>query len=76
MEFCLPLLVSNARSGDQSCPIPDKPASHRTHRVHTLASSNEKVVQSLQHDNMHKFKYYKTLQDKIVQILQDDNMHK
>jgi hypothetical protein len=39
MEFCLPMLVSNARSGDQSCPIPDKPASHRTHCVHTLASS-------------------------------------
>jgi hypothetical protein len=38
--------------------------------------ANEKVVQLLQHDNMHKFKYYKTLQDKIVQILQDDNMHK
>jgi hypothetical protein len=38
--------------------------------------ANEKVVQLLQHDNMHKLKYYKTLQDKIVQILQDDNMHK
>jgi hypothetical protein len=38
--------------------------------------SNEKVVQLLQHDNMHKFKYYKTLQNKTVQILQDDNMHK
>jgi hypothetical protein len=38
--------------------------------------ANEKVVQLLQHYNMHKFKYYKTLQDKIVQILQDDNMHK
>jgi hypothetical protein len=33
MEFCLPMLVSNARSVDQSCPIPNKPASHRTHRV-------------------------------------------
>jgi glutaredoxin-related protein len=32
--------------------------------------ANEKVVQLLQHDNMHKFKY------KMVQILQDDNMHK
>jgi hypothetical protein len=38
--------------------------------------ANEKVVQLLQHDNMHKFKYSNTLQDKIVQILQDDNMHK
>jgi hypothetical protein len=38
--------------------------------------ANEKVVQLLQQDNMHKFKYYKTLQDKIVQILEDDNMHK
>jgi hypothetical protein len=38
--------------------------------------ANEKVVHLLQHDNTHKFKYYKTLQDKIVQILQDDNMHK
>jgi DNA/RNA endonuclease YhcR with UshA esterase domain len=38
--------------------------------------ANEKVVQLLQHDNMHKFKYYKTLPDKMVQILQDDNMHK
>jgi hypothetical protein len=28
--------------------------------------ANEKVVQLLQHDNMHKFKYYKTLPDKIV----------
>jgi hypothetical protein len=35
-----------------------------------------KVVQLLQHDNMHKFKYYKTFLDKMVQILQDDNMHK
>jgi hypothetical protein len=25
---------------------------------------NEKVVQLLQHDNMHKFKYYKTMPDK------------
>jgi Fe-S-cluster formation regulator IscX/YfhJ len=32
--------------------------------------ANEKVLQLLQHDNMHKFK------DKIVQILQDNNMHK
>jgi hypothetical protein len=39
MDFRLPVLVSNARSGDLSCPIPDKPVSHRTHRVHTLASS-------------------------------------
>jgi hypothetical protein len=31
--------------------------------------ANEKVIQLLQHDNMHKFKY------KMVQILQDDNMH-
>jgi hypothetical protein len=38
--------------------------------------ANEKVVQLLQHDSMHKFKYYNTLKDKIVQILQDDNMHK
>jgi hypothetical protein len=38
--------------------------------------ANGKVVQLLQQDNMHKFKYYKTLQDKIVQILEDDNMHK
>jgi hypothetical protein len=38
--------------------------------------ANEKVVQLLQHDNMHKFKYHKTLPDKIVQILQDDNTHK
>jgi hypothetical protein len=38
--------------------------------------ANEKVVQLLQHDSMHKIKYYKTLPDKIVQILQDDNMHK
>jgi hypothetical protein len=36
---------------------------------------NEKVVQLLQHNNMHKFKYYKTLPDKMVQILRDDNMH-
>jgi hypothetical protein len=38
--------------------------------------ANEKVVQLLQHDNMHKFKYYMTLPNKMVQILQDDNMHK
>jgi hypothetical protein len=38
--------------------------------------ANEKVVQLLQPNNMHKFKYYKTLQDKIVQILQDDNQPK
>jgi hypothetical protein len=38
--------------------------------------ANEKVVQLLQHNNMHKFKYYKTLQDKVAQILQDGNMHK
>jgi hypothetical protein len=38
--------------------------------------NNEKVVQLLQHDNMHKFKYYKTMVDKIVQILQDDNQPK
>jgi hypothetical protein len=38
--------------------------------------ANEKVVQLLQHDNMHKFKYYKTLPYKMVQILQDGNMHK
>jgi hypothetical protein len=38
--------------------------------------ANEKLVQLLQHDNMHNFKYYKTLPDKMVQILQDDNMHK
>jgi hypothetical protein len=38
--------------------------------------ANEKVVQLLQHNNMHKFKYYKTLPDKMVQILEDDNMHK
>jgi hypothetical protein len=38
--------------------------------------ANEKIVQLLQQDYMHKFKYYKTLLDKIVQILQDDNMHK
>jgi hypothetical protein len=38
--------------------------------------AHEKIVQLLQHDNMHTFKYYKTLQDKIVQILQDDNIHK
>jgi hypothetical protein len=38
--------------------------------------ANEKVVQLLQHDNMHTFKYYKTLSNKMVQILQDDNMHK
>jgi hypothetical protein len=38
--------------------------------------ANENVVQLLQHANMHKFKYYKTLSDKIVQISQDDNMHK
>jgi hypothetical protein len=38
--------------------------------------ANKKVVQLLQHDNMHKFKYYKTLTDKMVQILQDDSMHK
>jgi hypothetical protein len=37
---------------------------------------NEKVVQLLQQDNMHKFKYCKTLPDKIVQMLKDDNMHK
>jgi hypothetical protein len=35
--------------------------------------ANEKVVQLLQHDNMHKFKYYKTMPDKMVQ---DDKMHK
>jgi hypothetical protein len=39
MDFCLPMLVSNAKSGELSCPIPDKPASHRTHRVYTLADS-------------------------------------
>jgi hypothetical protein len=39
MELFLTMPVSNARSVDQSCPIPGKPASHRTHRVHTLASS-------------------------------------
>jgi hypothetical protein len=38
--------------------------------------ANEKLVQLLQHDNMHKFKYYKTLQDEIVQILQYDNQPK
>jgi hypothetical protein len=38
--------------------------------------TNEKAVQLLQHDNMHKFKYYKTLPNKMVQILQDGNMHK
>jgi hypothetical protein len=38
--------------------------------------ANETVVQLLQHDNIHKFKYYKTLPDKMVQILQNDNMHK
>jgi hypothetical protein len=37
---------------------------------------NEKVVQLLQQDYMHKFKYYKTVPDKIIQILKDDNMHK
>jgi hypothetical protein len=44
--------------------------------VRRKQQANEKVVQLLQHDNMHKFKYYKTLPDKMVQILQDDNMHK
>jgi hypothetical protein len=39
MEFFLLMLVSNARSGDRSCPIPDTPASHRTHHVHTLTIS-------------------------------------
>jgi hypothetical protein len=34
------------------------------------------VVNAVTCDNMHKFKYYKTLQDKIVQILQDDNQPK
>jgi hypothetical protein len=38
--------------------------------------ANEKVVQLLQDNNKHKFRYYKTLPDKFVQILQDDNMHK
>jgi hypothetical protein len=38
--------------------------------------ANENVVQLLQHDNMHKFKYHNTFQDKIVQILQDDNQPK
>jgi hypothetical protein len=39
MDFCLLMLMSNARIGDLSCPITNKPASHRTHHVHTLASS-------------------------------------
>jgi hypothetical protein len=30
--------------------------------------ANEKVIQLLQHNNMHKFKYYDTLLDKMVQI--------
>jgi hypothetical protein len=46
MEFFLPMLVSNAISGDQSCLIPDKPASHRTHRVHTLVSSPFDLVRT------------------------------
>jgi hypothetical protein len=44
--------------------------------VRIKQQENEKVLQLLQHDNMHKFKYYNTLLDKMVQILQDDNMHK
>jgi hypothetical protein len=46
MDSYLPMLVSNARSGDLSCPILDKPASHITHLVHTLASSPFDLVRT------------------------------
>jgi hypothetical protein len=49
MDFCLTMLVSNARSSDLSCPIPDKPASHRTRRVHTLANSPFDLVRTFKH---------------------------